>query len=110
EWLPHPHRQAPTRPRRSAARPEPVRAGDPDRQDRRPGPLREDSQAVLGLLEAAGRTSGALWEDDQHVPVVQDALGEPERLDVRGAAIDRMDGAGPRQLAEDRPIDHLALA
>ena len=40
------------------------------------------------------RAPGPLGEDHQHVTLVEDPLGEPEGLDVGGAAVDRMDGAG----------------
>ena len=89
--------RSPTAPARArqklAAGPEPVRAGDPDRQDRGAGAESEEGQPVLGLLEPARRAARALGKDDQDVALVEDPLGEPERLDVGGAAVDRMDRA-----------------
>ena len=57
-------------------------------------------EAVLGLLEHARRAPRALRKDHQDVTLVEDPLGQPERLDVGGAALD----ADHAALAEDQPI------
>ena len=75
----------------------PVRAGDPDRHDRGAGPQGQQGDAVAGLLERAVGAARALREDEQDVALVEDPLGEPERLHVRRAAIDRMDAAVARR-------------
>ena len=54
-----------------------------------PGPQGEQRDAVAGLLERAVGAARALREDEQDVALVEDPLGEPERLDVGGAAVDR---------------------
>ena len=99
-----------TRPRerRRVARTGPCRtrprAGSARRTGARAGPGRPC------LLEAAGRAPRALGEHHQHVALVEDPLGEPERLHVRGTAVDRVDRTGAGEPAEDRPLHHLALA
>ena len=76
-----------------AARPDPVRAGDPDRHDRRPGAQGERRDPVAALLERAVAAARALREHEQDVALVEDALGQPERLDVGAAAVDRVHAA-----------------
>ena len=62
----------------------------------------------FGRLELAGRAARALREDHQDLAGVEDPLGEPERLDVGGAAVDRDDAAVAGHPADDRPVEHLA--
>ena len=76
-----------------APRPDTVRAGDPERDDRRARAQREDRQAVTRLLERAIGAARAFREDEQDVALVEDPLGQAERLDVGRAAIDRVDAA-----------------
>ena len=92
---------------RLAPRPDPVRVRDPDRDDRRAGPQGEHREAVLRLLERAGRAARALGEHEQDVALVEDPLGEPERLDVRRAAIDR-DGRRRCAPSSRRPASRTA--
>ncbi len=86
-----------------AARPDPVRAGDAERHDRRAGPQGERRDPVLGGLEPAVRAARALGEDEQHLALVEDPPRETERLEVGRAAVDRVDAAVGRHPADDRP-------
>ena len=64
----------------------------------------------MRLLEGAVRAARPLGEDEQDVALVEDPLGEPEGLDVRRAAIDRVDPAVGGHPADDRPVEQLLLA
>ena len=93
-----------------ALRPDAVRAGDPEGHDRGARPHGEDRHAVLRFLERAVGAARALGEHEQDVALVEDPLGQPERLDIRRATIDRMDAAVGRGPAHDRPVEQLLLA
>ena len=69
-----------------------------------------DRDAVAGLLERAVGAARALREHEQHVALVEDPLGEPEGLDVRRRAVDRVDAAVAGDAADDRPVEQLLLA
>src|SRR5207245_8066902 len=91
-------------------RPEVIRVGDPDRQDRRARPQRKDRQTVLGLLEGSARATRSFGKDPQHMSLVEDPLGEPEALDVRGAAPDPEHPVVAEPPADERPAEGLLLA
>ena len=66
-----------------AARPAPGSSPrSPIGHDRRAGAQGEHGDAVAGLLERAVGAARALREHEQDVALVEDPLGEPERLDV----------------------------
>ena len=71
-----------------ALRPDAVRPGDRERDDRGAGPQCEDGDAVLRLLQRPVRAARALREDEQDVALVEDPLREPEGLDVGRATVD----------------------
>ena len=81
-----------------------------DRDDLGARAQREHREAVLRLLERARRAARALREDEQDVALLEDPRREPEGLDVRGVAVDRVDAAVRRHPAEDRPVEQLLLA
>jgi hypothetical protein len=66
-----------------------MRAGDPDGHDRCTCAQGKQGDAVTGVLKGAIGASRALGEHEQDVALVEDPLGEPERLDVGRAPIDR---------------------
>ena len=74
-------------------------------------PVRRASIARPSLPAGARRRAArALREDHQDVALVEDPLGQPERVHVGGAAVDRMDAAVAGHPADDRPVEHLLLA
>ena len=93
----------------AVARPEPVRAGHADRQDRGPAAQGEEGDAVLGLLEGPGRAPGALGEGPQHAAVLQDRAGQPEGLRVGGAASDPERAVLAHEPAGQGPLERLRL-
>ena len=79
-------------------------------QDRGAGPECQDGHAVAGRLERPVGAARPLREDEQDVALLEDALGQPECLDVGGVTIDRVHTAVAGDPADDRPIEELLLA
>ena len=92
-----------------AARPEPVAVDDRHREHLCAAAKREHPGALTDALEAAIAAARALREDRQHLVRVEDAHRRPERLEVRGLAVDGVDRGHAERPAGGSPLEQLAL-